>query len=90
MGEPPDKPSRRPGAFQLPLPPPATEDKDPGDETARVRMSDYVPDTTARDLPRLPQPALDLDADESAEWDAIDDQAILTASKLFEKATRKS
>jgi tRNA A-37 threonylcarbamoyl transferase component Bud32 len=35
----------------LPLPPPERD----GDESARVRMSEYVPDTTARDLPQLPQ-----------------------------------
>jgi tRNA A-37 threonylcarbamoyl transferase component Bud32 len=57
---------------QLPLPPP---DREPDDQTARVRMSEYLPDTTARDLPRLPRIA---DPDESVDIDLDDDAATAT------------
>ena len=57
--------------MQLPLPPP---DREPEDQTARVRMSEYLPDTTARDLPRLPRMA---EPDESVDID-LDDEATAT------------
>ncbi len=51
-------------------------------------MSDYVPDTTARDLPQLPRP-IDLDPDESAEWNPDDDVATSTIrADLLEAARR--
>ena len=37
--------------MHFPLPPPEPD----RDDSARVRMSEYVPDTTARELPQLPQ-----------------------------------
>src|SRR5689334_22085952 len=84
VAEPPDR--RRPGPpARLPLPAP---EREPGDETARVRLSEYVPDTTARDLPRLPRPPIDLDPDESAEWDADDNEATATIRNDIVDAVR--
>ena len=66
----------------LPLPPPEAADGD-GDEDAisRVRMSEYVPDTTNRELPRLPNPwGGALDEDESQEIDDEVAQAFASIS----------
>jgi tRNA A-37 threonylcarbamoyl transferase component Bud32 len=75
----------------MPLPPPPPERVD--DELmSRVRMSDYVPDTTARELPRLPQPVghddndLDDDDDEQA-TQTIREELVDLAKKLSTERT---